>query len=90
MDRRKALMALGVAIVGIVSGKAKFVSGDDKTYVTQTIDTWWKARPTMILWKMDDTEVIKLQMGDETIEIKPSEIFEALKGGGETGNPKIK
>ncbi len=79
MDRRNAVMALGVGLIGILSGKAE--SGESKPPVTAKALTWWEPEPMRIIWKMDDTEVIELQMGDEKIEINTSEIFEALKEG---------
>ena len=77
MDRRKALMALTMGLLGIWSGEAK---AEEKKQDTFKRD-WWEQKPQRLRWILDNTEAIELQLGLETIEIKPSEIFEALKEG---------
>jgi hypothetical protein len=77
MNRRKALMALGVVALGVVSGQAKYVKGETyKSTAPEPVDL-----SSRIIWEMDNTPIIELRMGKEKIEIKTSEIFEALKGG---------
>ena len=85
MDRRKALLALIATIIGVMSGKAKFVYGKEKTIQG---DITWAGTENMadfkvsrIIWEIGDIETIEVRMKNEKIEIKTSEIFKALKEG---------
>ncbi len=82
MDRRKALMALGCACIGILSGQAKFVSSKEVTYEGKTKYNFPSADTKLsIIWEMDETADFVIRFKGQTITIKVSEIFEALKEG---------
>ncbi len=78
MDRRKALMALLAASVGIISGRAIFAS-DETTINSSHLVNLSIEKPNRIVWLIDEIDTIELRWKDERIEIKTLEIFEALK-----------
>jgi hypothetical protein len=83
MDRRKALMALVGTTVGLMSGRAIFASDEttEATINASHLANLFTKRPNRIVWSMDDIDTIELRWKGAKIEIKTSEIFEALKEG---------